>query len=145
MDNYNTPQGMPAYNGGQQPYSYMGFGDAVKKCLNNYATFSGRAGRAEYWWFFLFQFVVAAVFTTLLTIFAKIELLTYIIMGLNYLVSLALIVPTLAVAWRRMHDIGKGGGWYFINLIPLVGTIIWIVWCCRKGEPVPNRFGEPVA
>ena len=41
-----------------------------------------------------------------------------------------------------MHDIGKGGGWYFILLIPIVGWILWIVWCCKPSEPCPNRFGD---
>lgn len=56
--------------------------------------------------------------------------------------TLAFLVPSLAVSWRRMHDIGKGGGWYFILLIPIVGWILWIVWCCKPSEPCPNRFGD---
>ncbi|MDE5843283.1 MAG: DUF805 domain-containing protein, partial [Muribaculaceae bacterium] len=51
---------------------------------------------------------------------------------------------SLALAWRRMHDIGKGGGWYFITLIPLIGTIWYLVLTLTPGEPYPNRFGEPV-
>lgn len=145
MESTNAPQGMPPYSGGPQPAPYMGFGDAIQKCLQNYATFSGRAGRAEYWWFLLFTFCISAVFSSLTIIFAKITFLAAILTAMNYLVSFALLIPTLAVSWRRMHDIGKGGGWYFIIYIPLVGTIIWIVWCCRKGEPYLNRFGYPVA
>lgn len=145
MDNNNYPQGMPSYNGNPQPQSSLGFVDAIQKCLSNYANFNGRAGIAEYWWFILFTFIVSAVFSTLATIFAKLTILSYIFFGLSYLASLALLVPTLAVSWRRMHDIGKGGGWFFINFVPLVGTIIWIVMCCKEGERMPNRFGNPVA
>lgn len=136
MDNYNQQP--------QMPYHYIGFGDAIQICLRKYATFNGRADRAEYWWWVLFNFIISAVFGTLLMIF-KGSFIGSLFTFLNFAVSLALLVPNLAVSWRRMHDIGKGGGWYFINLIPIVGTIIWIVWCCRKGEPVPNRFGVPEA
>lgn len=115
----------------QQPYMAeapaMTFGDAIKKCFNNYATFTGRATRAEFWWWALFSFMVGIV--------------TTFIPFVGWLVSLALFIPGLAVAWRRLHDIGKAGGWYFISLIPLVGTILFIVWCCQKSEPMDNRFG----
>lgn len=131
MSDYNQnydfskqPQGIPPT---PPPTTYIGFGDAIKICFQKYATFSGRATRAEYWWFYLFTFVVS-----MLCVWSE---------YLTYAVSIALIIPSLAVSWRRMHDIGKGGGWYFINLIPLVGTILWIIWCCRPSEPYPNRFG----
>ena len=100
----------------------IGFVDAIKVALNKYADFNGRATVAEYWWFFL-AYVIASM-----------------IPFLGYVLSLALLVPCLAVSWRRMHDIGKGGGWYFINLIPLVGFIIWIIWAIKPSEPA-NRFG----
>ncbi len=117
-----------------QPTPYMGFVDAIKVCLSKYATFTGRATRAEYWWWVLFGVIVGAVFGILGN-----STFALVIRGC---VNLALIVPTLAVAWRRMHDIGKGGGWYFIVLIPLVGWIIYIIWCCKPSEPNPNRFGN---
>lgn len=96
---------------------------AIKKCLTNYANFNGRASLPEFWWFFLLTFVVS------------------VIPFINFL-SILLIVPYLAVSWRRMHDIGKAGGWWFINLIPLVGFIIFVVWAARPSEPVANRFGD---
>lgn len=96
---------------------------AIKKCLTNYANFNGRASLPEFWWFFLLTFVVG------------------VIPFINFL-SILLIVPYLAVSWRRMHDIGKAGGWWFINLIPLVGFIIFVVWAARPSEPVANRFGD---
>lgn len=105
-----------------------GFVSAVKIALSRYADFTGRSTRAEYWWFFLFNFIVSLALGW--------------IPFIGWAVSVALLVPTLAVSWRRMHDIGKGGGWWFINFIPLVGTIVWIVWCCKPGESAANRFGE---
>lgn len=84
------------------PTPYMGFVDAIKVCFNKYATFTGRASRAEYWWWVLFTFVVGA----LCSMFGHVG--QYV----SGVASLAFLVPSLAVAWRRMHDIGKGGGWY---------------------------------
>ncbi len=124
MENYQQqPQQMP-----DPATSYLGFVEAVKICFNKYADFKGRATRAEYWWWYLFTVLVSLVLGW--------------IPFLGWAVSVAVLIPTLAVSWRRMHDIGKGGGWWFINLIPLVGWIIWIVWCCQKSEAMPNRFGE---
>lgn len=108
----------------------MTFQDAVKTCINKYADFTGRASRAEYWWFYLLCFVIG--------ILCYVPYIKYVA-GVAYL---ALFVPTLAVAWRRMHDIGKGGGWFFINLVPLVGNIWFIVLAATKGEPTANRFGD---
>lgn len=125
----NYPQFTPP-----QP-DYIGFPDAVRLCFNKYATFSGRATRAEFWWWELFGVIVGAI-TGWWGVFGTVGDL------LSGLVSLALLLPSLAVCVRRMHDIGKGGGWIFINLIPLVGWIIFIVWCCKPSEPMPNRFGD---
>ncbi len=117
------------------PTPPMTFQEAVKKAFDNYCNFSGRATRAEYWWFFLFQFIVGFVLGLL-------GFASSVFSIIGNLVSLALLLPSLGLAWRRMHDIGKGGGWFFINFIPLVGNIIWIVWCCQPSEPTANRFGD---
>lgn len=122
MEYYNQ-QGAPA-----PQTSYLGLIEAVKICFNKYADFNGRASRAEYWWWYLFNVLVSLVLGW--------------IPFVGWAVGVALIIPTLAVSWRRMHDIGKGGGWWCINFIPVVGWIIWIVWCCRKSEDFTNRFGD---
>lgn len=115
----------------------LSFGEAVRKALlENYCNFNGRAARSEYWWYVLFTCIVSAVISSSMfisDIFGE---------TLSSLVSLALLLPGLGVSWRRMHDIGKGGGWIFINLVPLVGTIIYIVLCCRPSENGANRFGN---
>lgn len=131
MENYNQQAPVP---------QYIGFGDAIKICLNKYADFKGRAGRAEFWWWYLFTVIISLGFS-FLTLITGSVVFSYI----SYVVSLGLLVPGLAVAWRRLHDIGKAGGWYFIGLIPIVGWIILIIWLAGKGEPCPNRFGNPVA
>lgn len=130
MDYNNVPP-TPGYNG----QSYMSFVDAIKVCFNKYCCFSGRASRAEYWWWVLFTFIVGVVLGWL----EFTGTAGKIIYGL---VNLALILPNLGVSVRRMHDIGKGGGYIFINLIPIVGWILWIIWCVKQSEPMPNRFGD---
>lgn len=122
----------------------MDFKQAVTTVLNKYCCFKGRAGRAEFWYFALFQFVIMAVLSGLGLIFGSNGQAPAFISLLQGLICLALILPGLGVAVRRMHDLGKGGGWIFINLVPLVGGIWFIVLAATAGEPAANRFGEPV-
>ncbi|MDM8243122.1 DUF805 domain-containing protein [Phocaeicola barnesiae] len=111
--------------------------------LGKYAQFKGRAGRSEFWMFYLVYFIIGAVFSILMNLVASISFLYYIILVLQIIVILGLLVPTLAVSVRRLHDIGKGGGWVFINLIPLIGSIWFLVLLIKEGEKVANRFGNP--
>jgi uncharacterized membrane protein YhaH (DUF805 family) len=111
----------------------MGFGEAVRTCFSKYANFTGRARRSEYWYFVLFQVIVTIVANGV----------DYM-MGTGFiggLVDLALILPSLAVAVRRLHDIDKAGWWVLIGIIPLVGWVFLIIWTCTKGTLGPNRFG----
>jgi uncharacterized membrane protein YhaH (DUF805 family) len=108
--------------------------------LKNYVGFSGRARRKEFWMFNLFHIlflIVAAILDTILG--TNMSPLPY---GLIYLVySLALLLPGLAATVRRLHDVGKGGGWIFIALIPIVGSIWLLVLLCTNGQAGENRFG----
>ena len=118
---------------GENPMSFM---EAVKNVFNNYANFSGRARRSEFWYFFLFNFLVSMV----LTILQRATGAGFFGV-LSGLYSLAVLVPGLAVGWRRMHDIGKSGAWYLIGLIPIVGTILIIIWAATDSQPGSNDFG----
>lgn len=105
------------------------------KCLKNYVAFSGRARRKEYWMFVLFNIIFAAVVGTLDSL-----LKTNFIISSLY--SLVILLPSLAVLVRRLHDIGKSGGWIFIVFIPLVGGIWLLVLLCKEGNPGPNQYGD---
>jgi uncharacterized membrane protein YhaH (DUF805 family) len=104
---------------------------SVKTCFNKYATFSGRARRSELWWFMLAIFIGNAVLSII-----DISLLSIVF-------SLATLVPSIAVAARRLHDIDKSGWWQLIAIIPVIGWIIVIIWYAKEGSTVDNRFGAP--
>ncbi|MBQ5675759.1 MAG: DUF805 domain-containing protein [Lachnospiraceae bacterium] len=103
-------------------------------CLKNYAKFDGRARRKEYWMFVLGNFIIGFVLGFILGIIGA---PTYI----GYIYSLAVLVPSIAVAVRRLHDIGKSGVWYFINFIPCIGSIWLIVLLCQDSMPGENEYG----
>ncbi len=110
----------------------MDFTSAIKSGFSNYANFSGRASRSEYWYFTLFSVIVnigASLIDQILGI--------YIVAGLA---GIALIVPGLSIAWRRLHDLDKSGAWWFI-WFTCFGIIVLFVWFVTKGTAGPNRFG----
>lgn len=112
----------------------MDFMTAVKHVFANYANFSGRARRSEYWWFYLFNMIVNVVAQT---VDAAIGLPI-----LTIIAFLALIVPGIAVGVRRMHDVGRSGWWLLILLVPLVGFILVIYWFVQRGTVGPNEYGS---
>lgn len=113
----------------------LSFGEAVKLALTtNYCNFNGRSSRSEYWWFALAMFILGFV----LRLFLGDGTVCAVIGGV---INLALLLPGLGVAVRRMHDINKSGWWILINLIPLVGSIIFIIWAAKDSDPTPNQYG----
>jgi len=127
----------------------MGFADAIKTNFSKYVTFSGRAQRSEFWWWALFTFIGNVVFTAIdVALFGH----TMVYDGgfeayTNFspiagIFSLVILLPSLAVAVRRLHDTDRSGWWWWLLLIPLVGLIILIVWWATQGTRGPNRYGE---
>ena len=106
--------------------------------INKYAQFNGRANKAEFWQYVL----ISIALSLLMSIFGGVKILRMIFMILNVIVMLALLIPSLAVGVRRMHDIGKAGGWILINLIPIIGSIWFIVLAINDSEPGTNRFDK---
>ncbi|MDE6282703.1 MAG: DUF805 domain-containing protein [Muribaculaceae bacterium] len=120
----------------------MTFNQAVSSVFSKYVTFSGRASRSEFWYFVVFELFVYVVLYLFGWLFSgpNGELPAFVNI-LSGLFGLIVLLPSLAVSVRRMHDIGKGGGWIFINLVPFIGEIWFIILALQKGEPAPNRFG----
>ncbi|KVE09174.1 MULTISPECIES: DUF805 domain-containing protein [Burkholderia] len=123
----------------------MNFSEAIRAVLNKYATFEGRARRAEYWYFALLSCVLSIVGQIIGAAGRDGGLITLLLLGAISLVSLALIVPGIAVSVRRLHDTGRSGWFLLLALIPIVGSILLLVWMCSRGTEGPNRFGaDPI-
>lgn len=113
----------------------MDFKTAIRTCIDKYATFSGRASRSEFWWFVLFGFLVNLAASVLdAAIFGSGDGAAQPIAALT---SLSILLPNLAVAVRRLHDIGRSGWWLLIVLIPILGTLILIWWWTRPSRNAP--------
>ncbi len=125
------PSPQPQANGSsyQRPYQQpsgqsMDFVEAIKVCFNKYADFEGRASRAEFWWFCLFNLLLASVTCCVGCI--------------------ATLIPSCAVGARRLHDTGRSGWLQLIGLIPFVGLII-IYWFVLEGDQRSNQYGSKPA
>ena len=116
----------------------MNFIEAIKSAFSNYANFKGRAVRSEYWWFFLFVFLV--------------HMLIEVTVGptddtnppgaiISIAFSFATALPNLGLAARRLHDVNRSGWWQLIALT-IIGIIPLIYWLTKKGTDGPNEFGE---
>lgn len=115
----------------------VSFTEAIKMALQqNYCNFSGRSSRSEYWWFSLFNLIIGFI---LGFIGSMISQQAYYV--LSAIVNLGLLLPGLGLVVRRLHDINKSGWWILINLIPLVGWIIMLVWLCKDSDPTDNQYG----
>ncbi len=100
--------------------------DAVRIFYQKYTDFAGRATRAEYWYVFLYSFVVSGI-------------LGFISEYASYAFALVNLIPGIAISVRRMHDIGKSGWWVLISLIPIIGTIWYIILTVKPSEG-PNQY-----
>lgn len=115
--------------------SKMGFVEAVKSCFSQYATFTGRARRSEYWWFALLNYIASFVLMFLSQI---IPVLAF----LYFAWSIAVLVPGLAVWVRRLHDVGKDWKYMFWILVPIYGPIKMILTLTKDSDPGSNMYGS---
>jgi uncharacterized membrane protein YhaH (DUF805 family) len=116
----------------------MNFSEAIKSGFGKYVTFASRAARSEYWYWTLFTVIanmVAGIFDSILGSLGLIGLV----------VSLALLLPGIAVSARRLHDLDRTAWWLLIALTG-IGVILLLIWDCMKGTTGSNRFGvDPLA
>ena len=103
-----------------------------KVVFKNYVNFEGRASRPEYWWFTL----AYAIVNIILRVIPKVGMI------LSGILALALLIPSIGVAVRRLHDINKSGWWYLLLLIPIAGYIILIIWFVKPSDAGENQYGE---
>lgn len=130
----------------------MNMMQAVQSVYGNYVTFSGRAARSEYWWFFLFS-IIASILLGIVE--ASLGLGQGVVtsgngsFSANYsggilsgIWALANFLPSLAVSARRLHDTDRSAWWLLIAFVPLIGVIVLLVFFCGRGTSGPNRFGR---
>lgn len=117
----------------------MSFGDSIVSAFRKYAEFRGRARRSEYWWFWLFTVLVgfaAGMMDGLLGLADE--------TGngpIGGIVTLALLLPSLAVGARRLHDTGRSAWWLLIALVPLAGLIVLLIFFVKDSAPGANEHG----
>lgn len=126
------------YNNQQLPM--VSFGEAVSKAFSNYANFSGRARRSEFWWFYLF-YILASIAAMLLDNALGITFDMSVQGPITLVAGLFMVLPFLGLAIRRLHDVGKSGWWWLIGLIPIVGPIVLLVNFVTDSEPNDNQYG----
>ena len=102
------------------------------KALKHYAKFNGRARRKEYWYFCLISFLISV-------------LLGFIPENagmLRNIYSIGVLIPSVAVTVRRLHDTNRSGWWFFINLIPIIGNLVFLWFMIDDSSKGKNRFGR---
>lgn len=134
----------------------MSFGQAVSTCFTKYAVFKGRASRSELWYWVLFYVIVSVVVNIIDSLFGwQINTVTNTDTGnsitsyynagwLSSIWALVVLLPTLAVAVRRLHDVGKSGWWWWLSIICCIGPLILIfAFYIKEGEAGDNKYGPP--
>lgn len=118
----------------------MGPTQAIGSVFSKYATFSGRARRSEYWWFVLFSIIVLGIAAGIDS-GAGLHFKDQAIGWVYSIVALLLLIPSIAVTIRRLHDTGRSGWWWFLSLLCGIGAIILFVFCLMEGTRGPNEYG----
>ena len=122
----------------------MSFGQSVSHVLTNLTNFSGRASRSEFWWWYVFTLILSGI-----------AWLIESVLGMNadgafagvltYVVAIVLLLATIAVAVRRLHDTGRSGWWALLYLVCCIGQIILIIFWVQPSQPTENQYGITAA
>jgi uncharacterized membrane protein YhaH (DUF805 family) len=109
--------------------------------LKKYADFSGRAQRSEYWYFFLFYLLIYIALAIVDSLMGSLDENTGIGI-LTGIFTLAMLIPSISVGVRRLHDTDRSGWWMLIGLIPIIGGVVLLVFCVQDSQATDNRFGS---
>ena len=119
----------------------MNFQTSIKTCFNKYAVFSGRASRSEYWFFVLFGIlggIISAIIDTMILGYSA-----EVNGPINLIFSVALILPSISVAARRLHDLNKSGWWQLL-WFTIIGGVLIIIWHATEGTKKNNSHGKVI-
>ena len=116
----------------------MNFAESISFCFSNYANFNGRGRRSEYWWFYLFTWILSLGGSVL----------DFTTTGHGYgvmywITALVTIIPAIAAGARRLHDINKSGWWQLIAFT-IIGIIPLVIWMATEGTKKNNPYGKPI-
>ena len=114
----------------------MEFTESAKRNLttSEYAQFSGRASRSEYWWFTLASVLIIMAAAIVDAAASQ----SFLFTGIAYL---GLIIPTLAISARRLHDTDHSGWYFLLNLVPLAGSLVMFIFLVLTGDKKANKYG----
>jgi len=107
--------------------------------LKQYAVFNGRSRRSEFWWFVLFNIIISIVLAIVDRMTGTMGDRGYGLLGSLY--ALAVLLPSIGVAIRRLHDTNRSGWWLLLCFIPIIGFIVLIVFYCIDSDPGDNQYG----
>lgn len=134
----------------------VSFGEAVRRAFSQYCKFTGRASRSEFWWFYLFELIVGCIIMFLCGGTSIISdtwdaamhggTETSVIFSGTYGVvsniwNLVILLPSLGLFWRRLHDAGHSGWWCLIGFIPFAGAIVLLLFMCQSSQSSENKYG----
>lgn len=121
----------------------LSLGQALKKVFGHYALFQGRSRRSEYWWYTLF---VSAISSLALAIddLSGIDFGHFFYGPVSVLVTFLLLLPSLSVSIRRLHDIGKSGWNILLVAIPFIGPVLLLGFFCSDSKSGENQYGPSV-
>lgn len=112
------------------------------RAISRFARFSGRASRAEYWYFFLAVLLLNVVLTLLGLVFSE-SVLGDLMELLSSVFLLFVLIPSISIGVRRLHDVNRSGWWYWLILVPLVGPLVLLYWAIQAGDAGGNAYGDP--
>lgn len=144
----SSPQSTPLSTPLSEPLYGATFTQAVSRFFRRATRFKGLSSRSEYWWPALCQFLIAVLFSVLLVAVGGSDGInddtdpsagTVVISLIAGIISLLLIVPNLSVTWRRLHDAGFAGPWYFVQFIPVIGSVALLILCLLPSNPARHK------
>lgn len=132
---------MGSFGGGAGAADVPTFSEAFPMVMKKFATFSGRASRPEFWYFWLTCFLVNFIFNMIVQLVGQESAVSNIVAIVQGLFSLAVIIPYIAVAVRRLHDTNRTGWWCLLLLVPVIGWIILLIFLAGAPTPGTNMYG----
>lgn len=139
---YAAPAG---YFGNTETYSGLSMSEAIKTVFSKYARFEGRATRSEYWFFALFNFLIfggLVLLGSLLSSASGGSDMATLAGFLIFVWAIAVLLPSIAVTVRRLHDAGYSGWIYLLGLVPYVGGLVLFIFALLSSQPVDNKWGK---